>query len=333
MTGSRVLMTGATGSFGRHLALELLERGCELVLLVRGRDDADARRRVLTALGCAHPGVRVVRGDICSPGLRLGRSDAVLARAVDVVVHAAATTEFGLPFPEARRVNLDGTRNVLEFVNRMPRVERFVHLSTAFVAGKRCGRVLETQLHHDAGFINGYDRSKNEAERLVRTQGATLPVTILRPSVVVEPAKSAGACALWFALNLVERGLVPVLPGGPANRLDLVPAADAAAASATLILAPGSIGTFHVASGDRAPRIADVVRVGAGRSVRFVDRALFAGELKRLRLRNPRAAGLYDALGTFIDLLAYPKTFDTRRAETTLGRHPCNGDPLEALVP
>ena len=332
MTGSRVLMTGATGSFGRHLATELLARGCELVLCVRGRDDADARRRTFAALGGAHPGVHVVRGYIGEPGLGLRRPDAVLARTADVVVHAAATTEFGLPLEDARRVNVDGTRNVLGLTERMPRLGRLVYVSTAFVAGKRCGRILETQLHHEAGFINGYDRSKSEAERLVSTCARTLPVTILRPSVVTEPADAGGQCALWFVLHLIARGFVPVLPGAPSNPLDLIPAAEAAAVSASLALAPDALGTFHVASGDRAPRIADVVRIGSGRSVRFVDRALFTHELERLRLRHPRAARSYDGLATFIELLAYPKTFDTTRAEAVLGRAPCGRDPLEALV-
>lgn len=332
MSAPRVLMTGATGSFGRHLALELLERGCQLVLCVRGHDDAEARRRSFAALGRTHPEVRVVRGDVTAPGLGLRRSDALLVRSVDVVVHAAATTEFGLPLAAARRTNVGGTRNVLELVDRMPHLERLVHVSTAFVAGKRCGRVLESQLQHDAGFVNGYDQSKYEAERLVRRRRRTLPVAILRPSVVAEPAEGAGACALWFALNLIERGLVPVLPGAPANLLDLIPAADAATASTSLILTPGAFGTFHVASGDRAPRIADVVKVGAGRGVRFVDRALFGRELQMLRLRNPRATRSYDALATFIELLAYPKTFDTSRTEERLGRPPCQTDPLASLV-
>jgi len=305
----RVLMTGATGSFGRHLAARLLERGCELVLVVRGSDGADARRRAHCALGYAHARVRVVRGDVTASGLGLSHADSVLARSSGVVLHAAATTEFGLPLAAARQANVEGTRNVVALAARMPRLEKLVHVSTAFVAGKRCGRVLEPQLHHDLGFVSAYERSKHEAERLVRTHGRALPTAILRPSVVAEPPENAGASALWFALHMIERGLLPVLPGAPANPLDLVPAADAAAASASLILAPGALGTFHIASGNRAPRIVDVVRVGARCNVRFADRARFAHELERLRALHPNAARSYDALATFIELLAYPKTF------------------------
>jgi nucleoside-diphosphate-sugar epimerase len=333
MRPRRVLMTGATGSYGRLLANELLARGCELVLLVRGRDGAEARRRAYAALGCAaHPSVHVVRGDTTVASLGLSRADAIHARSVDTVVHAAATTEFGLPLPAARRANVEGTRNTLTLACQLPRLEKFVHVSTAFVAGKQCGRILETVLRDDAAFVNSYERSKWEAERLVRDHENALPVAILRPSVVVEPVSARKASALWFTLRLIARGVVPVLPGAPTNPLDLIPAPDAAAAGADLILAPDAVGTFHLASGDRAPRVADVVAVGAARSVRFVDRAQFAHELVRLRALRLEAARSYDALGTFIELLAYPKTFDTTRVEAALGRPPVGANPLEALV-
>jgi long-chain acyl-CoA synthetase len=326
-------MTGATGSFGRHLAARLLESGCELVLVVRGRDAADARRRAHQALGFAHRRVRVVRGDVGVRGLGLSRDDGVLARSAGVVVHAAASTRFGLPLAAAREANVEGTRNVVALAGRIPRLDKLVHVSTAFVAGTWCGRVPETPLHHDLGFVNAYERSKHEAEELVRAHEGTLPIAVLRPSVIAEPRHDAGTSALWFVLRMIERGLLPVLPGAPANALDLLPAADAAAASAGLALAPDALGTFHVASGDLAPRIADVVRAGVGCDIRFAEPPRFAHELERLRVLHPTAARSYDALATFIDLLAYPKTFDTSNTEAVLGRHPCECDPLAALSP
>jgi len=67
--------------------------------------------------------------------------------------------------------------------------------------------------------------------------------------------------------------------------------------------------------------------------VRLVGRKAFADELECLRERHPAAARTYDGVGTFIDLLAFPKTFDTSRTETALGRPVCAGDPLEAIAP
>ena len=333
MNTPRVLLTGATGSFGRRLALDLHAAGCELVLLVRGRDAADARQRAFGALGAALADVTVVRGDVGEERLGLRRSDALLACSADIVVHAAATTEFGLPLEQARQANLEGTRNVLALAERSPALERLVHVSTAFVAGQRCGRVLECELEHDAGFVNSYEQSKHEAERLVSSRHNALPIAILRPSVVAEPAEVAGMCALWFVLRLIERGLLPVLPGAPTNPVDLIDAADAAAASASLILAHDALGTFHVASGERAPRLDDIIVAGAGRSVRYVERDRLGFELERLRRIHPLAARSYDALASFLELLTFPKLFDTSRAAAALGHEPCTTDPLQTLVP
>jgi nucleoside-diphosphate-sugar epimerase len=150
---------------------------------------------------------------------------------------------------------------------------------------------------------------------------------------VVEPPEAAGTSPFRLALDLVAQGLVPVLPGAPTNTLDFISAADAAAATARILLAPGALGTYHVASGDRAPQLIDVVRTAARRPVRFAAPATAAEELGRLRLLHPRAARSYEAVTPFIEALAYPKTFDTARAEAVLGGHPVSGDPLDLLVP
>jgi nucleoside-diphosphate-sugar epimerase len=328
---TRVLLTGGTGAFGRRLAATLHDRGCELVLLVRGRDDADARARVTDALRRGGPRVRVVNGDLTDTSLGLVGRSLELARSADLLVHAAATTDFLLPLEEARRINVGGTRNVLAFAETMPTLERLVYVSTAFVAGKRTGVIAEEAAGGDPGFVTAYERSKHEAEQLVDDWGG-VPTTVFRPSVVVEPRTARDSTAFWFVLSMIARGLLPVLPAGPSTRLDIIPSWEAACTSADLALARDAVGVFHVASGRRAPLVADIIRNGAGRRVRLAGREAFAAELNRLRKRHPAAARAYDGIRVFIDLLAYPKTFATSRAEDVLGRSPCVGDPLEALV-
>jgi nucleoside-diphosphate-sugar epimerase len=318
MTAQRVLMTGATGSFGRYVAAELVERGCELIVLARGHDDMDARRRAHRTIRFPLPGIRVVRGDVAAEGLGLSHAGRALARSAEIVLHAAATTDCGVDLDAARRVNFDGTRNLLALAHRVPGLQKLIYVSATCVAGKRCGHVLEPQLH-DAGFLSPYERTKYEAERLVRAHSQVLPVAVVRPSLVVDVAP-----ALRLALDVVARGLLPVLPGAATNALDVIPANDAAAAIARIVLARGALGTFHVAAGDRAPRVTEVIRVATRRRLRFVEHTDFRREVERREFP--------EAIAPFIGALAYPKTFDTARIEAVLGAHPCASDPLQALA-
>ncbi|HEU5479042.1 MAG TPA: SDR family oxidoreductase [Candidatus Tumulicola sp.] len=187
LTGARVLLTGATGRFGRVLASELIRNDCEVTLIVRAPSPETARARVASVLGTDFRQVKLVCGDVTEPFFGASaRERAWLRLSTDVVVHAAAQTSFGSSLEIARRANVHATRNTLEFAERMPRLLRFAYVSTAFVAGKRMGRILETELEHSHGFHNAYQQSKYEAEFLVRGRDDVLPVVVLRPAIVLE---------------------------------------------------------------------------------------------------------------------------------------------------
>ena len=154
LADARVLLTGATGRLGRCLAQELVLTGCELVLLVRATSPEAALDRVRAALGGSVDlrRVTVLCGDLTHAELGLRMRDRRRLRAsVDFVLHAAATTSFTSPLEKARATNVAATQNLLAFVERTSRLSRIGHVSTAFVAGKRTGRILESELEHDRG--------------------------------------------------------------------------------------------------------------------------------------------------------------------------------------
>ena len=66
----------------------------------------------------------------------------------------------------------------------VPSLRRYHYVSTCYVAGLRIGRILETELRHEAGFRNYYEETKYLAELEVDALKARLPVTIHRPAVV-----------------------------------------------------------------------------------------------------------------------------------------------------
>jgi nucleoside-diphosphate-sugar epimerase len=332
LTGARILLTGATGRLGRCIAAELSRTGAELVLVVRARSPEAARERIHAELpGSTELGrVRALCGDVTQPGLGLGmRERRRLRTSVDVILHAAASTSFTLPLAEARRANVEATRNVLAFAERAPRLGRLGHVSTAFVAGKRTGRIHEGELEHVCGYQNSYQQSKNEAEQLVRAQHDRLPVVVYRPSIVLDGPDAPGRSAFRYAFDLIRKGLLRGLPGSASTPLDLVTESDAARAIVRLLFSEDDVRTYHVAGGDRALTLDDVV--GAF-GVRYLDEAHFRWALAKWRRERPRLGLVYDELESFIFELAYPKVFDTTCAEAALGGPVTIEDPLASLL-
>ena len=129
---------------------------------------------------------------------------------MSTIVHCAASVSFDLPLGEARAINLEGTRRMLEFaglVRESGGLERYGHVSTAYVAGTHAGRFAECDLDVGQGFRNSYEQSKFEAEQLVRSQDG-LPFTILRPSIVVGDRRSGWTSAfnvLYWPLRAFAR--------------------------------------------------------------------------------------------------------------------------------
>jgi nucleoside-diphosphate-sugar epimerase len=332
-TPPRILLTGATGAFGRFVGRALLEHGCELVCLARGRG-GDVARRVLAALDpdCARARVVVLEGDILLPGLGL---DPGLVRhlegTVDGIVHSAATTSFGMEVELARRVNVTGTHNVLDFARRARHLRKLGYVSTAFVAGKRTGVIRENELDHDADFVTSYERSKYEAELLVRRSAASLPIAVFRPSVIVGDDADDRPNALRFALSLLRDRVLPLLPAAATAPIDLIDATDAADALARLTLDGRCTGTYHLTAGSAAPSLAQLMRAAGTPPIGFVPAATFDRELDRLRSENPRGAALYDRIDTFIRIVAYPKVFSNGSTEAALRRSVVRRDPLAAV--
>jgi thioester reductase-like protein len=127
------------------------------------------------------------------------------------------------------RVNVGGTRNVNEFAQTLQHLRRYHYVSTCYVAGKRKGVILESDLQHEAGFRNHYEESKYLAELEVDALKSELPVTIHRPAVVVgdsqtgETAKYDGIYYLIHYLLKAPRLLPLFNIGNDKVSLNLVP--------------------------------------------------------------------------------------------------------------
>jgi long-chain acyl-CoA synthetase len=298
--GGLVLVTGATGFLGAQVARRLVSQtDHQVVALVRAPNGQAATRRLARAwwdwpelaAGITGGRVRAVAGDIRTPRLGLDPADwRALTRRVTHIVHAAADLRVAAPLAELNRTNVAGVAHLLELASAAHRdhgLTRLTHVSTAYVAGLRPDEVPEDDLTGRYGFANGYERSKYEGERLVRAAASALPVTVVRPAMIVGDART-GAVRTFNTVYaplrrylLGRRRLVPVRPG---LRVNIVPVDWVADAIVRLTFDPAADGrTVHLtAPFESLPTAAELV--GATRR--------WAVEYLGLRLPRPRFAPL-----------------------------------------
>jgi thioester reductase-like protein len=257
-----VLLTGATGFVGREILSRFLARGDrQIYALVRADNDDDAAGRLP-----AHDRLTAVAGDIEDPGLGLADGTGErLRREVRTVLHCAASVSFDLPLPESRRVNVEGTRRVLDFARNCTRLDRFSYVSTAYVAGEPGRLFREDELVVGQDFRNAYERSKFEAELALRQEGADLPLQILRPSIVVGDSSTGRTTSfnvLYGPLKAFARGAVPAIPAKRDAPVDVVPV-DYVADCVHELATDGPNGTFHVVAGRNATTVGRLLEMSA----------------------------------------------------------------------
>ncbi len=335
-----VLLTGATGFVGMEVLARYLERSDRRVYaLVRGADDVEARARIERTLACLygpnHPyGERVValRGDITRPGLGLRENLDELAEQVEEIVHSAASVSFELGLQAARAINVDGTRRVLDFAERCQArggVRRMSYISTAFVAGEHAGCFSEDDLDVGQRFRNTYERSKLEAESLVSRARGHLPLTILRPSIIVgerDTGWTASFNVLYWPLRVFSRGAYAALPARGDAPVDVVPVdyvADATFALGQCREAEGA--TFHLTAGAHVSTVGEVIELATAffkRPVpRLVEPALYRRVVHPLLVRaagDERSRRALRRSEIFFPYFAMQVGFDDRRSRVAL---------------
>jgi thioester reductase-like protein len=248
-----VLLTGATGFVGKEILDRFLERDRRVFALVRADDDHAAARRL-----SPHARLTAVAGDIERPGLGLAATTAErLAGEVTTVVHCAASVSFDLSLEESRSVNVGGTRHVLDLAKRCERLERLSYVSTAYVAGEPRRLFGEDELDVGQRFRNPYERSKFEAEQMVRRHADGLPLQVLRPSIVVGDSRTGRTSSfnvLYGPLKALARGAIPAIPGRRGSPVDVVPV-DYVADRTVDLAEHGSDGTYHLVAGRNATTV------------------------------------------------------------------------------
>ncbi len=228
-----IFLTGFPGFIAGRLVERLAREGARFLLLVQPAFAERARTEIAQLLektGATAEGFRVLEGDITREDLGLSASDLEEARReATVLFHLAAVYDLAVAREVGLRVNVEGTRNVNRFALALPQLKRYHYVSTCYVAGRRTGLILESELRHEAGFRNFYEETKYLAELEVEALKSELPVTIHRPSVVCgdsrtgETAKYDGVYYLINYLRMWPGALSLANIGNREVRLNVVP--------------------------------------------------------------------------------------------------------------
>ena len=228
-----IFITGFPGFIASRLIKRLAAEGVRFILLVqpvllqRAREEVE---QIASETGAARVNFQIVEGDITRDDLGMASVELEMARReTTTLFHLAAIYDLAVKRDLAMRVNVEGTGNVNTFAKTIKTLRRYHYVSTCYVAGKRKGLILETELRHDAGFRNHYEETKYAAELEVDALKSGLPVTIHRPAVVCgdsrtgETAKYDGIYYLIHYLRRWPTALTLLNIGNREVRLNLVP--------------------------------------------------------------------------------------------------------------
>ncbi len=215
-----LLITGAGGFLGHFVLDRYLKEYPEytLYLLEHGPFLDKLRRHLDDTCPDALPSgrIRIFEGDITCPGLGIEASLRENLKAhVTAVIHLAALYHLAAPRDILMRINVEGTRNMLDFCQDLPLLKRFAHVSTLAVAGTHAGNFDETDFDVGQSFKNYYEETKFLSEKLVRERMPGFPGVIFRPAVVVGHSKTGYIDKVdgpYYLLVAISRHLKFIMP-------------------------------------------------------------------------------------------------------------------------
>jgi dephospho-CoA kinase len=337
------LVTGFPAFTARRMIGQLLgaEPETRVYVLAPPSHAADAEQFLARLPDRAQAEVLV--GDVCDMDLGLSSAEyRALSRDLTWIHHLAGVYFMGTDDDTAHRVNVVGTRTVIDLARDAGRLERVVHWSTAMVSGDRKGTFYEDDLETGQRFHNAYERTKYEAERLVRAAMRQLPITVVRPGIIVgdsqtgEIDKLDGPYYLMVVIATNASGVrLPLLGRGDAP-LHLVPIDYVVQAAWHVARSETAAGkTFHLV--DPAPLSARTVFEAVAEHA-HTEKPLghIPRPLARAVLRTPGLSRLGRGPLAFVDVLAHAVHYDqTSTAQALAGtglRCPALADYLPALV-
>ncbi|MBF0571381.1 MAG: SDR family oxidoreductase [Candidatus Omnitrophica bacterium] len=254
-----VFITGVTGVLGSQIfKLFISSEDVQLMLLIRGKSVHDCRLRYRKLLDEMLKGekikaeIKIICGDITKKNLGIeNKVYKQLCLSVSEIYHCAALTKFYQPLNRLRKINVAGTKNVLTFAQHCLNLKKFNYISTLFIAGTHQGLFREKDLDLGQDFNSPYEKSKFEAEVLIRKYfNKRYSIAIYRPGIIVGEYASGKVInfqmMFYQALRSFSLNLIKKLPFNSAAKLNLVPCDFAAKSIYNLSQEFDSNATYHI---------------------------------------------------------------------------------------
>lgn len=319
------LITGATGLVGSHIAEKLLADGWNVIALVRS---------VENARWLADRGALLVMGDVLDRQLVIDSASS----STHVFHTAAAILPRGRSYESYRKLNIDGTRNVLDAA--MSARARLVHLSSVAVYGPTA-RYADAVTDEDTrlepleeGLF--YARSKRDSERVVLDAFAKGDVwtTAIRPCVIYGRRDRQFVPRIARALRL----RVLPLPGGGRNTMSIVHASEVAAAAILAGTNESAGGRAYNVTSDKVPvttrEFFELAAQGLDRRVKIVPVPIWAtrGAMAVARgvIGMVSGSGAKAMVRSSMGFVTRDNPFSSERARRELGWTPTT-DPRVAI--
>ncbi|MBL0730229.1 SDR family oxidoreductase [Piscinibacter sp. HJYY11] len=223
-------VTGATGFIGKRLVKTLLQRrGATVHFLLR--EGSESKLQALLEYWGAPEGRAVpVYGDLTAK--KLGVSADVIKKLkghIDHVYHLAAVYDLKADEEAQVQVNIDGTRNLVEFAKAID-AGHLHHVSSIAAAGLYEGVFREDMFDEAENLDHPYFMTKHESEKIVRTE-SKVPWTVYRPALVVGDSQTGEMDKIdgpYYFFKLIQRMrqlLPPWMPsiGLEGGRINIVP--------------------------------------------------------------------------------------------------------------
>jgi len=225
MDSKCLLMTGPGGFIGKNILAQYLKQDCDLFLLETAKACAPLQAHINAAVPdqARRNRIKIVPADIKLP--YLGLEEPVrgeIRERVTHAIHLAALYDLAIPRDVAMKVNVEGTRNVIEFIASFKNFEKLAHASTIAISGTYAGLYTENDFDKGQAFKNFYEETKFLAEKEVRGAWKDVPAFVFRPTIIVGHSKTGAIEKIdgpYYSFVMIRRGLNRIVPnaGAPCN--------------------------------------------------------------------------------------------------------------------